>query len=186
MNKIVIAVLVLVLGMAVEALAFDGHAFVFLKRDGAANLGHVGACFQLPDLTYYCFATENPSGRANVPADMKGFWLEKVANDQNQVIALFRAKRYTDWKRLDVENANPEKAVEMMVKRSKEDYNIVSRNCENDVYDVLHDDGGYGITADASHLPWEPTPFYIGWVQNGLGPNDWFDKHINANDSGKM
>lgn len=169
----------------------DGVAYVFLKRDGAQNLGHVGGAFLFKDkdgtLKFRCFATENPKGTPVEPAKTKGFWTEVCPNNHDDVVAIFKKRKYTDWKKLEIKGAYPDLALAMMEKRSKEDYNVASRNCENDVYDVLHNEEmgkrtGYGVTANSF-----TSKVYIGWVQEvRIGPNIWFDEHIGATSSGKI
>ena len=135
-----------------------------------------------------CFATENPKGEFHVKvrvAEDKGFWKNDTLKDIDAVYALFKFKNYTDCKRLDVNGGNPDQAKRKMDYVSTLDYNVVSRNCENGVYDVLHDEGsGFGITANKQ---WgRNNKCYIGWVQSELGPGDWFDKAISATETKKL
>lgn len=187
----------------------DGVAYIFLNRNGAQNLGHVGAAFLMENGLFRCFATENQAGGANVPAQYKGCWVEDCDNDLGAVIETFQKTReliipngvsndwgqvitagsyynarYTDWKRLDVSNVNPERANVMLQLRRGEPYNLADRNCENDVYDVLHDqNSGYGITANSFI-----SAIYVGWVQSftDIGPAKWFDFHIGASEQGTL
>ncbi len=174
----------------------NGVAYVFLNRRGANGLGHVGCAFLLSNGMLRCTATENQMGTPVTIAENKGFWTEDCANQLESVKQVFRKRRkitspsgellfsdpYTDWKRLDVNNVNPEQATAMMYKRSKENYIFSNRNCENDVYDILHDEGsGYGITANAFF-----NKVYIGWVQTQPTPNAWFALGIGESASGTL
>lgn len=178
----------------------DGVAYIFLNRNGANGLGHVGGAFLMENGMFRCFATENPPGDIFVPAQYKGCWIEDCENSLDAVIATFQKSRtftlpngnrleisneYTEWKRLDVSDVYPELARAMLEKRRGEDYHLNDRNCENDVYDVLHDEEwgkrtGYGITAN------DANPIYVGWVQTSFGPKVWFDGHIGASDQGNI
>jgi hypothetical protein len=188
----------------------QGKAYVFLNRNGAPALGfkfgHVGGAFRLPDGQMRCFGTENLPGTAFTPAQYKSCWSEDCPDDLASIIKIFQKPRsivippgvenikpgtytnnggnqYTDWKMLEIDDADPDQANGMLRKRSQEDYHFNDRNCENDVYDVLHDEGsGYGISA------WDREPIYMGWVQSfdKLGPTAWFDNHIRATDSGTI
>lgn len=187
-----IAFLFVLTVFSVDAFAQAGHAYIFLKRNGAANLGHVGGAFQIIQDGEYkilCFATENKSGKATTPAndpDAKNFWMKILPNSQSVVLQYFKDLGYTDWKRFDLNSVDQTKAKNKLDDVKNRGYNITNANCENDVYDVLHDESGYGISANASHAPWSPVPFYMGWVQVGFGPNDWFDSHVHSNDRGKL
>ncbi len=187
----------------------DGIAYVFLNRVGANGLGHVGGAFQMADGLFRCFASENQTGSAWISAGYKGCWVEDCENSLQAVINTFQRprtlliptditdnfgnpikagsypnERYTEWKRFDVQDVYPDIANAKLAMRQGEDYNLAGRNCENDVYDVLHDSegfppqrSGYGITAnDHEHI-------YIGWVQTSFGPNQWFDEHLRASAS---
>ena len=188
----------------------NGVAYIFLNRKGANGLGHVGCAFLLENGMLRCASTENQAGNAYSAAQYKGFWTEDCPNTLNDVIRTFQKpriiniplgakdkngflmnpgqgkiwenSRYTEWKRLDVSNVNPSQATAMMLKRSNEGYSITDRNCENDVYDILHDEGsGYGITANSFF-----NKIYIGWVQMAFGPNAWFDNHVGASAYGRL
>lgn len=187
MKRVMIVMLTLLLGLgvAIEAQAGklqNGRAYVFLNRNGAGGLGHVGGAFQFKDekgkLKFLCFSTE----KGALFSSNKGSWQEIVDNKEMDVINMFMSHgSYTDFKRLDVKNVNPDQAFAMLAKREKEWYMLVNRNCENDVYDVLHDeDSGYGVTAKDNG-----NNLYIGWVQSAATPNFWFDDHIRASDSSK-
>lgn len=172
-------------------------------------MGHVGAAFLMANGMFRCFATENQSGNGYSSALYKGSWVEDCNNDLDAVIRTFQKTRtisipmgakdknglpmnpgqggtwsnarYTDWKRLDVSDVDPDRANAMLFKRQKEGYSITDRNCENDVYDVLHDEGsGYGITAN------DRFGIYVGWVQSAVKPEDWFDDHIGASAQGSL
>lgn len=188
----------------------NGTAYVFLNRKGAGGLGHVGCAFLLSNGLMRCTSTENQAGNGFSAAAYKGFWTEDCPNKLEEIVRVFQRKKtlsiplgardkngllmnpgqgktwysepYTEWKRLDVPNVNPAQATKMMLKRSREGYSIVDRNCENDVYDILHDEGsGYGITANSF-----ASRIYIGWVQSAFGPNAWFDNHIGASEKGLL
>jgi len=158
-------------------------AFVFLKRDGASNAGHVGACFENWSGSFTCFSTDNSSGGPTTESgcDDKSFWSLTVS-DADAALEYFERDSYTDWKRLDVFDVDPSHATAKMQWLAKQPYNIVNRNCENDVYDILHDErSGYGITANKDA---KNNGCYIGWVQGSLVPNTWFDGSIGATASG--
>lgn len=166
-------------------------AFVLLKRDGAENYGHVAGCFEFKggcdhelDRGFVCFSTDNPDGESTTSEgwEGKGFWHEEVPN-RDAVLNLFKGIGYTDWKRLDVYNGDPDRAMSRMKTVAGMPYNIVWRNCQNDVYDVLHDENsGYGITANSVS---RNNGCYIGGVQDIVpGPNNWFDNKIQATASG--
>ncbi|MHA7131731.1 hypothetical protein [Algoriphagus namhaensis] len=188
----------------------NGTAYIFLNRLGAAGLGHVGCAFLLRNGMMRCTSTENQAGNAYSSAAYKGFWTEDCPNNFAAIVRTFQRKRslsipagakdkngwpmnpgqgstwysapYTEWKRLDVSQVDPEQATRMMLKRSKEGYSITDRNCQNDVYDILHDEGsGYGITANRF-----ASSIYVGWVQSAFGPNAWFDGHIGASAHGYL
>ena len=176
-------------------------AFVLLKRGDANGLGHVAGCFEEENGYFVCFSTDNPDGDLvqiegyvydmvssnGVPFSFcdkwegKGFWIETKAK-QDEVLDLFKGKGYTDWKRLDVYDSDPDRATSRMKTVACMPYNIVNRNCQNDVYDVLHDEGlGFGTTANSKS---RNNGCYIGWVQFPPAPNNWFDHSVAATASG--
>ena len=187
----------------------DGIAYIFLNRNGVKNLGQVGGAFLMGNGQVRCFATQNQAGAQsfNIPARYKGCWVEDCDNDLDAVIRTFQKTReliipngvtnnwgqiitagsyynarYTDWKRLDASNINPEQANAMLQIRRSEPYNLLARNCENNVYDVLHDENsGYGITANCF-----ANTIYVGWVQSAATPESWFDNHIGASEQGVL
>ncbi|MDN3204961.1 hypothetical protein [Algoriphagus sediminis] len=185
----------------------NGFAYVFLNRKGAGGLGHVGCAFLLRNGLVRCMSTENQVGHPYTSAAYKGFWTQDCPNNFASIVNLFQTRKtvvippgakdkngfnlkpgtyhsdpYTEWKRLDVQNVNPEQATWIMNKRSGEGYSITDRNCQNDVYDILHDEGsGYGITANSF-----VSRIYIGWVQTAFGPNAWFDGNIGASAHGYL
>eukprot|EP00578_Thalassiosira_sp_NH16_P008481 CAMPEP_0181119772 /NCGR_PEP_ID=MMETSP1071-20121207/23779_1 /TAXON_ID=35127 /ORGANISM="Thalassiosira sp., Strain NH16" /LENGTH=264 /DNA_ID=CAMNT_0023204339 /DNA_START=93 /DNA_END=887 /DNA_ORIENTATION=+ len=153
-------------------------AFVFLNRGAVHGLGHVGGCFEEEDGDFTCFSDDGPNARPQ-------FWT-KTDIKQADVLLLFKGKEYTDWKRLDVYSADPAQALTKMneVMDQNMKYNLVWRNCQNDVYDILHDEGsGFGITADWT---FKNNGCYIGWVQEVMnpGPTHWFDENIAATETG--
>jgi hypothetical protein len=191
--------------LTIKEYFMQGIAYVFLNRNGAAGLGHVGGAFLMTNGQMRCFATENLPGKGITPAAYKSCWIEDSNNDLASIVQVFQKPRsvvvpagvagiapgtytnhggnnYTDWKMLEASSVDPDQANRMLNKRRTEDYNILNRNCENDVYDVLHDEGsGYGITANSFI-----SKIYVGWVQTSFGPNAWFDDHIGATDSGSL
>ena len=158
---------------------YASSAFVFLRRHGALGLGHVGGAFELADGSFMCFSTENGK------VEGKGFWKD-TKNNKDEVVELFTSKDYTDYKRLEVYNVDPDQALKKLDEVKEMSYNGLWRNCQNDVYDVLHDEGsGYGITANSFQ---RNNDCYIGWVQAfpAIGPNVWFDDKIAGTDYGKL
>ncbi len=147
-------------------------AFVLLKSTGAHGLGHVAGCFEEEDGGFMCFSRHE----ANV-------WYERKA-DQEEILKHFKGWEYTNWKRLDVFNADPEQALAQLNVQKGEEYNLAYRNCQNTVYDILHDESsGFGITANFFA---KNNGCYIGWVQKSGGPNIWFVEAIAATEAGKF
>ena len=159
-------------------LAETKSAFVLLDSGGAYGFGHVAGCFEDEEGKFKCFSDDGPEASPQ-------FWIETKAN-QAEVLSLFQGKGYTDWKRLDVYNANPAQAMTKLNKVKDMEYNLLWRNCQNDVYDVLHDEGsGFGITANSV---FRNNGCYIGWYQevNNPGPNHWFHYKIAATETAKF
>jgi len=157
-------------------LAGTKSAFVLLNSRGAHGFGHVAGCFEEEDGDFMCFSDDGPNASPQ-------FWMETKAN-QAEVLSLFQGKGYTDWKRLDVKDANPDHAMSKLNEVKDMEYNLIYRNCQNDVYDILHDEGsGFGITAN---LAARNNGCYIGWVQevDNPGPNHWFKYKIAATETG--
>mmetsp|Transcript_8495 Transcript_8495/g.14431 ORF Transcript_8495/g.14431 Transcript_8495/m.14431 type:complete len:282 (+) Transcript_8495:129-974(+) len=150
-------------------------AFVLLKSDGALGFGHVAGCFELEEgAGFQCFSRDD-----------NDFWEDTKAN-QEEILNHFKGWGYTDWKRLDVFNADSKQALAKMNELKDKDYNLIFNNCQNNVYDILHDEGsGFGITADVRN---RNNGCAIGWVQlaseGDVGPNQWFRDWVYASESG--
>ena len=147
-------------------------AFVLLKRGDPVGLGHVAGCFEEDDGNFMCFSRH-----------VESFWYENKP-DQDAILKHFKDWGYTDWKRLDVYDADPKQALAKMNELKDMEYNLIYRNCQNAVYDILHDEGsGFGITANSW---WRNNGCYIGWVQEvlNIGPTHWFVSNIAATASG--
>jgi hypothetical protein len=136
------------------------RAAVFVRRSGANGVGHVGWAFDCDAILADCGAVENPSGDPlNVqPIDM-GFWTDTSIDP----VQFAKLRQYDEVKYFDLSGAQPAMAYGKMLWVAAQPYEVVGRNCLNDVYDVLTT---YGV----ANLP----PPVDHWF-----PNDWFDR-VNA------
>jgi len=127
---------------------------VLLNHKRAGGLGHVGCTCLLRHGLVRCMSTENQVGHPYTTASYRGFWTQDCTNHFASIAKLFQTSKtvvtpsgakdkngfdlksgtyhsapYTEWKRLDVQNVNPEQATWMMNKRNREGYSITERNC---------------------------------------------------------
>jgi hypothetical protein len=103
-----------------------------------------------------CGAVENPIGDPFVqPIDM-GFWTDTSFDPMPFVIS----RRYEYVKYFDLLAANPVDAYGKMLWIAAETYKVITRNCLDDVFDVLSAYGVKGL----------PTP------TDTIAPDVWFDR----------
>lgn len=129
------------------------QAMIFLRRNAAFGLGHVGWAFQYNDGSYSEGAVENPSGGPVEPPGQNGFWDSRVP----EPFAAMRARNYDAYKAVQVVNFSTTDADNTVAWEAQQYYIAIGSNCEDFTYDVLT---SYG--ADL------PLPFFH-WA-----PNDWF------------
>lgn len=148
-----------------------GEAYLFRRRSGAMNLGHIGWGFLLdPRQKLYCFgSTENPTGNAYVaPGENNGAWVA-VGTFQQMLHTMKRgaqgAPPYDDYKRILVDSINPKKAHQVAESKKNVGYRVAGlpgSNCADHAYDIL---AAYGVQG-------------LILLQAVPGPNGWFDAHI--------
>jgi hypothetical protein len=131
------------------------RAIVFLRRHAAHGIGHVGWAFADGADTFNAGAVENPRGTLHTPPAEMGFWTLRTRDPAEPM----RARRYDEFKVIDVEQADPTFARRVVAWVRQQPYDVVGCNCMDVTYDVLR---AYGVP----HLPvpahhWEP--------------NHWFD-----------
>ncbi|MFN8488373.1 MAG: hypothetical protein U0350_12315 [Caldilineaceae bacterium] len=130
------------------------RAIVFLRRHAAHGIGHVGWAFLDEKELFNAGAVENPLGALYTSANEMGFWTKRTRNP----IPPMRARRYDEFKVLELAHADPAYARRVVAWVRKQPYEVIHRNCMDATYDVLR---AYGLT----HLPvpahhWEPNHWF--------------------------
>lgn len=129
-------------------------AAIFIRRNGAGGLGHVGWAFEYTDGLHNAGAVENPPGTPVAsPTDM-GFWTVKT----NNPVQPMQQRDYDGYKIIDLERGNAPKAWSTVLWVKKQWYTLLFGNCMDDVYNVLT---AYGVQL--------PLPAQY------VTPNAWFD-----------
>ncbi len=141
-----------------DIIPSDGlRAVVFLRRNGAMGLGHVGWAFEWRTGWFNAGSVENVSGRAFARPDVMDFWtlhtLDPVSAMQRQL------EPYDEYKIFTVTAPNPRDAWGAVVWVSRTPYSVVRHNCADCVYDVLRTYGLPGMV-DTAQLN---------------APKDWYD-----------
>jgi hypothetical protein len=130
------------------------RAGVVVRYAGAHDLGHVGWAFDLSSDEANAGAVENPGGtERSTPATM-GFWQESLADP----MPCIRQHSYNDVKVIDLPKGDAVAAYGVVKWIGTQPYDVLGRNCLDDVYDVMRT---YGV-ADL------PLP------SHDLLPNEWF------------
>jgi len=130
------------------------RAAVFVRYAGAFGLGHVGWAFDCDAQLADCGAIEDPGSDPIVqPVDM-GFWTDTSIDPVPFAID----RKYDEVKYVDLETAAPAAAYGTVLWVAAQRYIVVTRDCLDDVYDVLT---SYGV-------PNLPPPAHT-WA-----PNQWF------------
>jgi hypothetical protein len=130
------------------------RAAVVVRYGGADDLGHVGWAFDLSSDEVNAGAVENPSGAPRSSAPTTGFWQESLADP----MPCIRQHNYNDVKVIDLPKGDPVAAYGVVKWVGTQAYDVVGRNCLDDVYDVMR---AYRV-ADL------PLP------SHDLLPNEWF------------
>jgi hypothetical protein len=132
------------------------RAGAFVRRSGAAGLGHVGWTFQYPDGSFCDGAVENPAGTPMSPPGQTGFWTQTVVDPDPPM----KLRDYDAFKLFEIPTGNPDQADKTVAWIGLQPYLVIFRNCMDDTYDVLR---AYGI-------PDLPMPMVE------ITPNRWFDQ----------
>jgi hypothetical protein len=133
----------------------EAKAVVFLRRSGADGIGHVGWAFDNGDGTFTAGSIENPRHTFYTKPRAMGFWMV-CARDP---ILPMRARRYREFKVLDLGQTDRSSALRVVKWVSRQPYEVIGHNCMNATYDVLRAFGADDLPVPAHH--WEP--------------NHWFD-----------
>lgn len=152
------------------------RACVFVRRDGANGLGHVGWAFEKGNGVFYTGAVENPSGQPVVHPDDIGFWSIKTKNP----IGPMKNRKYDSYKVINLRRGNHVRAWSQVIKVKKSWYTLLFGNCMDDTYNVLKE---YGV--DSMPLPGvsiTPNRWYDGlnWKEFRIPSNSSTDKTIMA------
>ncbi len=114
------------------------RAGAFVRRSGAAGLGHVGWTFQYPDGSFCDGAVENPAGTPMSPPGQTGFWTQTVVDPDPPM----KLRAYDAFKLFEIPTGNPDQADKTVAWIGLQPYLVIFRNCMDDTYDVLR---SYGI-----------------------------------------
>ncbi|MEZ4861629.1 MAG: hypothetical protein R3C14_09990 [Caldilineaceae bacterium] len=144
------------------------QALVFVRRNAAYGIGHVGWAFTLSEGIFNAGAVENHHGGLITPSSRMGFWMLHTYDPT----APMRKRRYTEFKVIQLEEADPATAEGVARWVGAQAYEFIGRNCMDDTYDVLRTYGVKNLPPPATH--WEP--------------NYWFDAiagdHFSIKDKG--
>lgn len=142
-----------------------GVAYIFIKPQNVANLGHIGWGYWAPNMKYFVAgSTENPatsrpqSSVYIAPRYNNGYWASAF-NTESQMFANFKSKGYYAFKRISVSTANPDLAWSRACYTRDSGFIGLGWNCLDHTYYVLE---GYGVTG----MPWK---------QTNPAPNGWFN-----------
>lgn len=133
------------------------RAMVFVRRSGAAGLGHIGWAFEWRNGWFNTGSVENRSFHAVAPPELADFWTAHTVNPLASIQKF--GKGYDEYKIFSVVKPHPKNAWRIVVWISHLPYRVFRRNCVDTTYDVLR---AYGII----DLP-DPATAYA--------PNDWYD-----------
>lgn len=133
------------------------RALIFVRRAGAAGLGHIGWAFEWDNGWFNVGAVENRGRRSYARAERTDFW---TAHTINPVATMQEVGQHYDaYKLFYVTRPQSKHAWRVVVWVSRCSYSVLRRNCVDATYDVLRT---YGI----ANLP-DPATEYA--------PNDWYD-----------
>lgn len=130
------------------------RAIIFLRRHAAHGAGHVGWAFTDETDTFNAGAVENSRGTLHTPAAEIGLWSLRTRDP----VEPMRARRYDEYKIIDVEQADPAYARSVVAWVRQQPYDIVGGNCMDFTYDVLRAYGIPQLPVPAHH--WEPDHWF--------------------------
>lgn len=130
------------------------RAAAFIRYHSGDGFGHVGWAFDFAHAAVNAGSVENHSGHIFAPSADMGFWTSFSPDPVSQM----RARSYDDVKILDVPGADPLLAYRTVLWIKTMEYRAFTRNCEDDVYDILR---AFGVT--------DLTPPSLVWF-----PKSWF------------
>lgn len=135
-------------------------AAVFVRRNGASNLGHVAYGFQTNNGQVCYGSIEGFAGLPIAPPSLNKVWNKTEA--ESGCINTLLSQGYSECKLL-AGPGNEAAARQMMSEWSKKGYYLLGQNCAFAVYHILTSFGCY-----------PPTP----WAN--LAPNNWYDSYITS------
>lgn len=129
-------------------------AYVFVRYHSGDGAGHVGWGFELPDGRVCAGSVENHSGSLLTPPKEMGFWRECTYGFVDE----FAKRSYDDARVLHARRADYLQAYRVTKWIDQSAYRAASRNCEDDVYDVLR---AYGVEdLEAPFFNWFPRRWF--------------------------
>ncbi len=127
-----------------EGLAGPGHACVAVRHEGAAHFGHVGWGVEVSHNRYLFGAVEGKTSNGSAGWFKEGSWADMLAAFQKAALRPGHAgSRYDALRCVKVASPNVGRAwavARTMATRSR-NYNLITNNCLNATYDVIHDYG---------------------------------------------
>jgi hypothetical protein len=156
---------------------YEVKKYVFVRKNGANGLGHVGVAFELRArisgvnyTSFYCGGVEGTNGWFGIPNAFtpaggdNGGWQKQVST-QAQMFAQFGAKGYNGYKFsqnfliVTLARSNAGKAI--ISGFPGRGYNVSGNNCMNAVYDLL---SNFSFPGDAGNPA----------VPSSYAPNSWY------------
>jgi len=149
------------------------RALIFVRRSGAYGIGHVGWGFVDDNGAFNVGAVENHSGGLHTSPSEMGFWTLRTRDP----IAPMRDRHYDEFKLIDLVQADPLGAKQVVAWVKQQAYAALGRNCMDDAYDVLRAYGAQQLPVPAHH--WEPNHWFnqvqgvhYHIVGDGVAPED--------------
>ena len=134
-----------------------GARLSFMRRSGAAGLGHISWAFEWRNGWFNVGGIENRNAHAIAPPELANFWTAHTT-DPIRTMQKF-GQSYDEYKIFYVTQPHPKAAWRTVVWVSRLTYTLIRHNCVDATYDILRT---YGVV----DLP-DPATQYT--------PNDWYD-----------
>jgi hypothetical protein len=133
------------------------RAVAFVRRAGAAGMGHAGWAFEWQSGYFNAGSVENRSSAAFTPPEHMDFW---TAQTRDPVATMLKQSGgYDEYKVFVVAQPQPREAWQVVVWVSRQPYSVARRNCADATYDVLRAFGAVDLPDTAA----KPLP------------NEWYD-----------
>lgn len=160
-----------------QSYTYFVREFLFLRPNGANNLGHVGVAFEyqirngntIVHRSWYWGSVENPSGSWSIASNSNNGGFARSSSSINDMFSDMKARNYKQYKAKSARELNYNyvlNAYYQLIGFPNRGYHVLGNNCMNASWDVM----------------WQLYTPDVAWVQNfwNFAPAVWFHRNTNG------